>query len=54
MVYDGAIYLHQGEAYLCTHLDLAERVAHVRPARVKYYTSVGDALAGDARGWRSG
>lgn len=43
-VYDGAVYLHQGATYLCTGLDLRARVARVRPARPKYFTSVRDAL----------
>ncbi|KAL6748120.1 hypothetical protein V8C86DRAFT_2443312, partial [Haematococcus lacustris] len=37
-VYDGAIYLFQGRPYLCKTLDLAARVAVVRPVDVKYYT----------------
>ena len=41
VVYDGAIYLHQGATYMCTRLDLGARVAEVRPTRAKYYTSVG-------------
>lgn len=34
----GAIYLHQGEAYLVTKLDLDARIAHARPVEVDYYT----------------
>ncbi|KAL6746607.1 hypothetical protein V8C86DRAFT_1481591 [Haematococcus lacustris] len=41
-VYDGAIYLFQGRPYLCKTLDLAARVAVVRPVDVKYYTKVAD------------
>lgn len=37
-VHPGAIYLHQGEAYLVTELDLANRVALVVLASVPYYT----------------
>jgi hypothetical protein len=49
VVYDGAIYLHQGRSYQCTSLDLKERIAYVRPVRgTKYYTSV------RRRGWGGG
>ena len=34
----GAIYLHQGESYLVTTLDLEKGHALLRPARVDYYT----------------
>lgn len=34
----GAIYLHQGESYLVTELDLEKGRALMRPARVDYYT----------------
>ena len=34
----GAIYLHQGEAYLVTELDLEKGQALLRPAQVDYYT----------------
>lgn len=37
-VYPGAIYLHQGESYLITHLDLDMGVAYASPADVNYYT----------------
>lgn len=37
-VHEGAIYLHQGEAYLVTRLDLATGVAYLRAADVDYYT----------------
>jgi len=37
-VHPGAVYLHQGESYLVTELDLAGRTARVEPARVPYYT----------------
>ena len=40
MVYDGAIYMHQGATYYVTWLDLDHRIAFVRPTRVKHYTSV--------------
>ncbi|KAK9819572.1 hypothetical protein WJX81_002582 [Elliptochloris bilobata] len=41
-VYDGAVYLYQGRTYLCKKLDLAARVAVVRPADLKYYTKTRD------------
>jgi len=34
----GAIYLHQGEAYLVDKLDLAEHIAWVEPSTADYYT----------------
>jgi DEAD/DEAH box helicase domain-containing protein len=37
-VHPGAIYLHQGEAYLVTELDLAGRTARAEPANASYYT----------------
>jgi len=37
-VHPGAIYLHQGESYLVTELDLDQGRALLRPARVDYYT----------------
>lgn len=37
-VHPGAIYLHQGEAYLVRVLDLAAHVAHVVPASGEYHT----------------
>ncbi len=43
VIYDGAIYLHQGQSYVCTSLDLKNRVALVRPTRKPYYTSVSSA-----------
>jgi len=41
-LHTGAIYLHQGESYLVTELDLASRIAHARPTRASYYTVVKD------------
>lgn len=38
MVYEGAIYMHQAQAYLVDALDWAGRIAHVRPVEVDYYT----------------
>jgi DEAD/DEAH box helicase domain-containing protein len=37
-VYPGAIYIHQGESYLVTELDLANRIAHALPVDASYYT----------------
>jgi len=37
-IHPGAIYLHQGEAYLVTKLDLANRTAYAEPATADYYT----------------
>jgi DEAD/DEAH box helicase domain-containing protein len=37
-VHPGAVYLHQGDTYLITDLDLARRVATAVPADVDYYT----------------
>ncbi len=37
-VYPGAIYLHQGESYLITQLDLDMGIAYASPVDVNYYT----------------
>jgi len=37
-VHPGAIYLHQGESYLVTDLDLAGRTAYAVPTTASYYT----------------
>lgn len=37
-VHPGAVYLHQGESYLVTDLNLQTRQAILTPARVDYYT----------------
>jgi len=37
-VHPGAIFLHQGDNYLVTKLDLESKVALVEPAEVNYYT----------------
>ena len=34
----GAVYLHQGDAYLVTELDMAGRMVRVSPAAVEYHT----------------
>ncbi|MEP7199545.1 MAG: DEAD/DEAH box helicase, partial [Chloroflexota bacterium] len=36
--HEGAIYLHQGESYLVTRLDLRAGVAYAKPVDVAYYT----------------
>ena len=37
-IHPGAIYLHQGESYLVSDLDLANRTAYATPTTVPYYT----------------
>ncbi|MBI4187054.1 MAG: DEAD/DEAH box helicase [Chloroflexi bacterium] len=37
-IHPGAIYLHQGEPYLVTELNLDSRTARARPTEVSYYT----------------
>jgi len=37
-IHPGAIYLHQGDSYLVTDLDLADRTAYAEPTTVSYYT----------------
>ncbi|MFC1941596.1 DEAD/DEAH box helicase [Chloroflexota bacterium] len=37
-IHPGAIYLHQGESYLVTKLDLTNLVAYAEPTWVNYYT----------------
>ncbi len=41
-IHPGAIYLHQGEAYLVTELDLASHTAYAEPATATYYTQTKD------------
>jgi DEAD/DEAH box helicase domain-containing protein len=41
-VHDGAVYLHQGESYLVSTLDLADRVALVEPGDPGYVTQARD------------
>jgi len=38
MMHPGAIYLHEGQAYLVEELDLAQHIARLRAADVDYYT----------------
>jgi len=37
-IHEGAIYLHQGDAYLITELDLEKRIALATPSDLPYYT----------------
>ncbi len=37
-IHPGAIYLHQGESYLVTELDLASHTAYAEPTTAAYYT----------------
>ena len=37
-IHPGAVYLHQGEPYLVTDLDLSSRTAHAEPTSAPYYT----------------
>ncbi|MCG3211097.1 MAG: ATP-dependent RNA helicase DbpA [Anaerolineae bacterium] len=38
MVHPQAIYLHEGQSYRVEQLDLEQKLAHLRPAKVDYYT----------------
>jgi DEAD/DEAH box helicase domain-containing protein len=42
LVHDGAVYLHQGDSYLVSRLDLADRVALVEPGDPGYSTTARD------------
>ncbi len=50
--HDGAVYLHQGESYLVSRLDLAERVALVDPGDPGYTTQASDVTDIDVIGER--
>lgn len=39
LVHDGAIYLHEGQSYQVTRLELETGLAHVEPVQVDYYTN---------------
>ena len=39
-VHEGAVYLHMGESWHVSELDLAERVARVQPFAENWYTQV--------------
>ncbi len=41
-VHPGAIYLHQGDSYLVTELDLSQAQATLLPTRVDYYTQASE------------
>ncbi|MBM3153953.1 MAG: DEAD/DEAH box helicase [Chloroflexi bacterium] len=41
-LHPGAVYLHQGESYLVTELDLERHIAVVTPTTVNYYTQCKD------------
>jgi len=41
-IHPGAIYLHQGESYLVTELDLASHTAYAVPTTASYYTQAKD------------
>jgi DEAD/DEAH box helicase domain-containing protein len=49
LVHPGAIYLHQGESYLVSHLDLADRVALVEAREPGYTTTAKDVTEVDVR-----
>jgi DEAD/DEAH box helicase domain-containing protein len=38
MVHPGAVYLHEAQSYFVDSLDLEQRVAHLHPATMDYYT----------------
>ncbi len=38
LVYPGAVYLHEGQSYLCDDLDVEGKIAYVKQAEVDYYT----------------
>jgi len=43
-IHPGAIYLHQGEAYFITELDLSSRIAYAMPTDAPYYTQAKDII----------
>ncbi|MGH3421266.1 MAG: Zn-binding domain-containing protein, partial [Streptosporangiaceae bacterium] len=51
-VHDGAVYLHQGESYLVSRLDLADAVALVEPGDPGYATKASDVTDIDVIGER--
>jgi len=50
LVHEGAIYLHQGESYLVSRLDLAGRAALVEPCDPGYTTTARDVTEIEVRG----
>lgn len=49
LIYEGAVYLHEGRGYLIDHLDWEGGIAHARPAEVDYYTRSSAATDVDVR-----
>jgi DEAD/DEAH box helicase domain-containing protein len=49
LVHDGAVYLHQGDSYLVSRLDLADRVALVEPGDPGYTTTARDVTEVEVR-----
>jgi len=43
-LYEGAIYLHDGESYIVDRLDIDDKVAYVLPTDVDYYTIPKDTI----------
>ena len=41
-IHSGAVYLHAGESYVVTKLDIEDKVAYVEKSEVDYYTEPGD------------
>jgi len=41
-IHPGAIYLHQGESFLVSELDIPSRTAYARPIDADYYTQIKD------------
>ena len=50
LVHDGAVYLHQGDSYLVSRLDLADRVALVEPGDPGYTTTARDVTEIEVQG----
>jgi DEAD/DEAH box helicase domain-containing protein len=50
LVHEGAIYVHQGDSYLVTTLDLADQVALVEPGEPGYTTTAKTVTQIDIRG----
>ena len=50
LVHEGAIYVHQGDSYLVTTLDLADRVALVEPCEPGYTTTAKTVTEVEIRG----
>ncbi len=50
LVHDGAVYLHQGDSFVVSRLDLADRVALVEPGDPGYTTTAKDVTDIEVRG----